>query len=56
MELINDIYDRKKTEIISINVEWDCVAAVKRHPVLHYSVYDFFLSFHCGTLKPLEGY
>ena len=42
MILINVINDRKKTEKISINVEWDCVAAVKRLPVIHYSVYDFF--------------
>ena len=25
--------------------DWDCVAAVERLPVLHYSVYFIFLSF-----------
>ena len=41
--------------------DWDCVAAVERLPVLHYSVDCIFVSFwdhgfHCGTLKLLEGH
>ena len=43
--------------------DWDCVAAVERLPVLHYSE-DFFscplgscfFFFFCGTLKLLEGH